>query len=91
MLFINYIYKIINSCEFIKIFLQHPIAFYGAYPKPLQPLYLHILSYTSTYPVTGYDNRRIVFHNLLNDKSGFGILSTKSLPKVEAFTNISQN
>jgi len=71
--------------------LQHPLAFYGAYPQPLQPLYLHVLNCTSTYPVTGYDNRRIVFYNLLNDKSGFGILSTKSLPKVEVFINISKN
>ncbi|XP_071570826.1 endoribonuclease Dicer [Temnothorax nylanderi] len=65
--------------------LEHPLAFYGAYPQPLQPLYLHILDCTSTYPVTSYDNRRVVFYNLLNDKNGFGILSTKSLPKIPSF------
>ncbi|KYM88476.1 Endoribonuclease Dicer [Atta colombica] len=60
-------------------------AFYGAYPQPLQLLYLHVFDCTSTSPVTGYDNRRVVFYNLLNDKSGFGILSTKSLPKIPSF------
>lgn len=63
--------------------LQYPNAFYGAYPQPLQPLYLHILNCTSMYSVSSYNNRRTVFHNLLNDKNGFGILSTKRLPKVK--------
>lgn len=71
--------------------LQHPVAFHGAYPQPLQPLYLHILNCTSTYSVTGDNNRRIVFYNLLNDKNGFGILSTKNLPKVEFINYILQN
>ncbi|XP_011871131.1 PREDICTED: endoribonuclease Dicer [Vollenhovia emeryi] len=65
--------------------LKHPLAFDGAYPQPSQPLYLHIFNYTSSYPITGCDNRRIVFYNLLNDKNGFGILSTKSLPKIPSF------
>ncbi|XP_025991526.1 endoribonuclease dcr-1 [Solenopsis invicta] len=65
--------------------LEHPLAFYGAYPQPEQSLYLHVINFTSTYPVTSCDNRRIVFYNLLNDKSGFGILSTKSLPKIPSF------
>lgn len=69
--------------------LQYPLALYGAYPQPLQPLFLHILDCTSTYSMTSFENRRIVFYNLLNDKNGFGILSTKSLPQVIAFTNIS--
>ncbi|XP_036140493.1 endoribonuclease Dicer isoform X2 [Monomorium pharaonis] len=65
--------------------LRHPLAFYSAYPQPAQPLYLHVLNFTSIYPTVGYDNRRIVFYNLLNDKSSFGILSTKSLPKIPSF------
>ncbi|XP_018354963.1 PREDICTED: endoribonuclease Dicer [Trachymyrmex septentrionalis] len=65
--------------------LEYPLAFYGAYPQPLQLLYLHVFDCTSICPVMGYDNRRVVFYNLLNDKSGFGILSTKSLPKIPSF------
>ncbi|EGI69620.1 Endoribonuclease Dcr-1 [Acromyrmex echinatior] len=65
--------------------LTYPIAFYGAYPQPLRSLYLHVFDCTSLYPVTGYDNRRVIFYNLLNDKSGFGILSTKRLPKIPSF------
>ncbi|KYN08971.1 Endoribonuclease Dicer [Trachymyrmex cornetzi] len=63
----------------------YPLAFHGAYPQPLQLLYLHVFDCTSICPVMSYDNRRIVFYNLLNDKSGFGILSTKSLPKIPSF------
>ncbi|KAG5314150.1 DICER Endoribonuclease, partial [Acromyrmex insinuator] len=65
--------------------IYYPVAFYGAYPQPLQLLYLHVFDCTSLYPVTGYDNRRVIFYNLLNDKSGFGILSTKRLPKIPSF------
>ncbi|KYQ55277.1 Endoribonuclease Dicer [Trachymyrmex zeteki] len=60
-------------------------AFCGAYPQPSQLLHLHVFDCTSICPVMGYDNRRVVFYNLLNDKSGFGILSTKSLPKIPSF------
>lgn len=65
--------------------LQHPLAFYDSYPQPDQSLYIHVINCTCVYPVTGYDNRRIVFYNLLNDKNGFGILSTKRLPEVNTF------
>ncbi|XP_018402854.1 PREDICTED: endoribonuclease Dicer [Cyphomyrmex costatus] len=65
--------------------LEHPLALYGAYPQSSQLLHLHVFDCTSICPVTSYDNRRIVFYNLLNDKSGFGILSTKSLPKISSF------
>jgi len=38
-----------------------------------------------------YDNRRVVFYNLFNNKSGFGILSTKNMAQVEIFTYILWN
>lgn len=63
------------------------MALYGAFPKSSEILHLHILNCIPKYPMS-YDNRRITFYKLLNDKSGFGILSTKSLPKVKAFTSI---
>ncbi|CAL1687755.1 unnamed protein product [Lasius platythorax] len=65
--------------------LEHPMALYSAFPKSLELLHLHVLNCTPTYPMMGYDNRRIIFYKLLNDKSGFGILSTKSIPKVPSF------
>ncbi|XP_011693477.1 PREDICTED: endoribonuclease Dicer-like isoform X2 [Wasmannia auropunctata] len=64
--------------------LEYPLAFYGAYPQPSQPLYLHVFNCTSTFSVAD-NNRRKVFYDLLNDKSGFGILSTKKLPKIPSF------
>ncbi|KAL6436316.1 hypothetical protein ACFW04_004692 [Cataglyphis niger] len=64
--------------------LEHPMALYSAFPKSLEILHLHILNCTPTYPMS-YDNRRIIFYKLLNDKNGFGILSTKSMPKIPSF------
>ncbi|XP_011632113.1 endoribonuclease Dicer isoform X1 [Pogonomyrmex barbatus] len=65
--------------------LKYPMALHGAYPQSFESLYLHVLNCTSMYSTTGYDNRRKVFHKLLNDKSSFGILSTKTLPKIPSF------
>lgn len=67
------------------------MALYNAFPKSLEILYLHVLNCTPTYPMTSYDNRRIIFYKLLNDKNGFGILSTKSMPKVKTFLQVSKN
>lgn len=64
--------------------LEYPMALYGAFPKSSEILHLHILNCIPKYPMS-YDNRRITFYKLLNDKSGFGILSTKSLPKMPSF------
>ncbi|EFN79336.1 Endoribonuclease dcr-1 [Harpegnathos saltator] len=63
---------------------QYPTALYGAFPHYGVKLYLHVLHASPTYSVP-YDNRHLVFYNLLNDKSGFGILSTKSMPKIPSF------
>lgn len=77
----------ICSCRFIKcVSAQYPKAFHSAFPQPQEQLYLHVLNCTPIYSTTGYDNRRIVFYNLLNDKSSFGILSLKSMPQVKIFT-----
>ncbi|XP_070162593.1 endoribonuclease Dicer isoform X3 [Polyergus mexicanus] len=65
--------------------LEHPMTLYSAFPKSLEILHLHILNCTPTYPMTSYDNRRIIFYKLLNDKNGFGILSTKIMPKIPSF------
>lgn len=60
------------------------MALYNAFPRPSVKLYLHVLDLMPVYP-TPSDDRNLTFHGLLNDKSGFGILSTKSMPKVEKF------
>jgi len=73
------------------IFIQYPKALYSAYPQPLQELYLHVFNCIPTYSMMNYDNRRVVFYNLFNNKSGFGILSTKNMAQVEIFTYILWN
>ncbi|XP_072751991.1 endoribonuclease Dicer [Anoplolepis gracilipes] len=65
--------------------LEHPMALYSAFPKSFETLVLHVLHCTPTYPMMSYDNRRIIFYKLLNDKSSFGILSTKIMPKIPSF------
>ncbi|EZA61552.1 Endoribonuclease Dicer [Ooceraea biroi] len=65
--------------------LEHPKALYSAFPQSSEQLYLHVLKCTPAYSVMGYDNRRVVFYNLLNDKSGFGILSTKRMAEIPSF------
>ncbi|KAI4489336.1 hypothetical protein M0802_011205 [Mischocyttarus mexicanus] len=64
--------------------IQHPEALFRAYPLPSTELYLHILSISPVYSVP-QDNRNLTFYNLLNDLAGFGILSTKSIPKIPSF------
>ncbi|XP_014473379.1 PREDICTED: endoribonuclease Dicer [Dinoponera quadriceps] len=64
--------------------LEHPTALYEAFPCSGKKLYLHILHTSPTYSVP-HDNRHLVFYNLLNDKSGFGILSIKNMPKIPSF------
>ncbi|KAL0108749.1 hypothetical protein PUN28_014111 [Cardiocondyla obscurior] len=65
--------------------LEYPLAFRGAYPQPKKQLYLYILDCPPTYYMTGSDNRRAVFYDLLKKKNGFGILSSKNLPKIPSF------
>ncbi|XP_033323014.2 endoribonuclease Dcr-2 isoform X1 [Megalopta genalis] len=65
--------------------LQFPSALYGAYPLPSKPVYLHLLHARPTYPAPHYDNRYLVFYNLLCDKAGFGILSSKQMPLIPSF------
>ncbi|KMQ96898.1 endoribonuclease dicer [Lasius niger] len=79
------IWKVYKTESHDGTLFQHPMALYSAFPKSLELLHLHVLNCTPTYPMMGYDNRRIIFYKLLNDKSGFGILSTKSIPKVPSF------
>ncbi|XP_076220926.1 endoribonuclease Dcr-2 isoform X2 [Nomia melanderi] len=65
--------------------LQFPSALYGAYPLPSKPVYLHLLRAKPMYPAPHYDNRRLVFYNLLSNKAGFGILSSKEMPQIPSF------
>ncbi|XP_025264753.1 endoribonuclease Dicer isoform X1 [Camponotus floridanus] len=65
--------------------LEYPMALYSAFPNSSETLHLHTLNCTPAYSMTSFDNRRIIFYKLLNDKSGFGILSTKSMPKIPSF------
>ncbi|XP_020280276.1 endoribonuclease Dicer [Pseudomyrmex gracilis] len=65
--------------------LEYPTVLYGAFPKSSKQLYLHILHCIPTYSVMDYDNRRVVFYELLRNKSGFGILSTTKMPLIPTF------
>ncbi|XP_076280664.1 endoribonuclease Dcr-2 isoform X2 [Lasioglossum baleicum] len=65
--------------------LQFPSALNGAYPLPSKPVYLHLLHAKPVYPAPHYDNRYLVFYNLLCDKAGFGILSSKRMPTIPSF------
>ncbi|XP_015183335.1 PREDICTED: endoribonuclease Dicer isoform X2 [Polistes dominula] len=64
--------------------IHHPKPLFGAYPSTGTELYLHILNINPVYSVP-QDNRNLIFYNLLNDLAGFGILSTKSIPKIPSF------
>ncbi|XP_043502989.1 endoribonuclease Dicer isoform X2 [Polistes fuscatus] len=64
--------------------IHHPEPLFGAYPSAGTELYLHILNFSPAYSVP-QDNRNLIFYNLLNDPAGFGILSTKSIPKIPSF------
>ncbi|XP_046751680.1 endoribonuclease Dicer isoform X2 [Diprion similis] len=65
--------------------LIYPECLYSAFPMPDQDLYLHILNIKPIYSVP-QDNRRLVFYNLLSDRAGYAILSTKRMPKLSAFS-----
>ncbi|XP_078032947.1 endoribonuclease Dicer-L-like [Augochlora pura] len=65
--------------------LKYPSALYSAYPLPCKPVYLHLLHAKPVYPEPHYDNRYLVFYNLLCDKAGFGILSSKQMPLIPSF------
>ncbi|XP_076635506.1 endoribonuclease Dcr-2 [Colletes latitarsis] len=65
--------------------LQFPSALYGACPLPEKLLYLHILHAKPTYSAPHFDNRYLVFYDLLSDNAGFGILSTKQMPEIPSF------
>ncbi|CAK9800088.1 Endoribonuclease Dicer [Anthophora plagiata] len=65
--------------------LQFPSALYGAFPIPHVTLYLHVLHATPNYSIPDHDNRHLVFYNLLNDNSSFGILSTKQMQEIPSF------
>ncbi|KAG7187560.1 hypothetical protein KM043_018859, partial [Ampulex compressa] len=72
--------------------LQYPEALYSAFPTSNKTLYLHVLHATPTYDVP-CDNRNLIFHNLLSNKSGFAILSSKIMPKIpvfDVFLNVGQ-
>ncbi|CAK9806078.1 Endoribonuclease Dicer [Anthophora quadrimaculata] len=65
--------------------LQFPSALHGAFPIPHVTLYLHVLHAIPNYSIPDYDNRHLVFHNLLNNDSSFGILSTKQMQEIPSF------
>ncbi|XP_012287234.1 endoribonuclease Dicer [Orussus abietinus] len=64
--------------------LVHSEALYSAFPKANAEVYLHVLDVQPKYQLPT-DNRRLVFYNLLNDRAGYAILSSKKMPQIPSF------
>ncbi|OAD61482.1 Endoribonuclease Dicer [Eufriesea mexicana] len=65
--------------------LQFPSVLCAAFPLPQQITYLHIFHVKPKYAIPHYDNRYLVFYNLLHNDAGFGILSAKQMPEIPSF------
>ncbi|XP_011300777.1 endoribonuclease Dicer [Fopius arisanus] len=67
--------------------LNHPEELCRAYPQPNVASYLHVINVQPNYPWPYQEkrHREQVFHNLLNEPSGFAILSSKKMSQVPGF------
>lgn len=64
------------------IFYPQPL--YSAYPQAGQISYLHVIEVIPTYSCPS-ENRNLHFYNLLNNRAGFAILSSKKMPQLPDF------